>query len=45
MSAREIFTAVAIGLVVGVVAVGALWLVLDAYTRIAYASLGLPYPG
>ena len=38
----------AIGVLLGVLGAGAfcgtVWMVLDAYTRIAYASLGIPYP-
>lgn len=44
MTKRDVVEAMVIGLVGAVITGVGLWLVLDAYTRIAYASLGIQYP-
>lgn len=45
MTFRYFIAASTIGIAGASAFVGIMWLLLDAYTRIAYASLGLPYPG
>jgi hypothetical protein len=45
MSAREFMTALVLGVAGAAAFTGTVWLILDAYTRIAYAALGIPYPG
>lgn len=44
MTGRQFITVAAIGVLGGLAGVGICWAVLDAYTRIAYALLGLQYP-